>query len=670
MGKFEKGANILGRLFFIGFFLVWCTGFFGGMIYGIFFQTLNIQNRKSYNYYHNSYDYADIVKVDYVGTLLKNGDLLVEETLYFDINAESLPFRELYRKFNTTNEDIQRGVEVDSDTFTVTEKTDGQNISYGRQTQKQELDKQRQPGTFGVVQKTNGLFELQWYINMMYGSPVYTITYTYKNVLDVFSDAAQLDIMLYTGGSIAYVKEYNAKFVFPDGITQSEGFKYFSHNQPYADIEITGNELKLHIENPKASVNLDLGFIELRTVMDKSALPVFADAKNIRNDYTYDSILKEESDWAASYNSFEKKVKTTMIVDIALAVPIFIIIIVLCIYLKRKVLHPFKPVTNYKYFRDIPDVSPELAAELVATRKIISGKPLAGAILSLCEKDFLRISKIDEAKDWNKNNIKMTLLKQGQSGLSKYEKAVMTYIVGLGLRVVGASLTLSAFERSSISSGRSFYIAQSSAIKEERNDSGYFSKPKFFVKNMTGFMLFIGLSASIITGVLTALFTVTTYGFAFLTPLAILWSTIIGVFGFIMGSKKDILTQEGENIAAECVGLYNFFDDLTLINEAELPHISKWEKYLVYATAFGLSEKVSKALAVRYPNEYNDGRYFSRFGHSCYAAGCISRSVNSSSRSYSYSSSSSGGGFSGGGGGFSSGGGGGGHGGGGGGGRH
>jgi len=42
-----------------------------------------------------------------------------------------------------------------------------------------------------------------------------------------------------------------------------------------------------------------------------------------------------------------------------------------------------------------------------------------------------------------------------------------------------------------------------------------------------------------------------------------------------------------------------FLDDFGRFEEKELPEIILWEKYLVYATLFGLADKVSKAMEIK-----------------------------------------------------------------------
>ena len=102
-----------------------------------------------------------------------------------------------------------------------------------------------------------------------------------------------------------------------------------------------------------------------------------------------------------------------------------------------------------------------------------------------------------------------------------------------------------------------------------------------------------------------------------------------------------------------------YMEDFSYLNEKEIPHLTLWEKYLVYATAFGIAEKVLEQIKVKYP-ELNNQEKISNMVlfSSMYSSGGFNtkfiNSINTStSRMYSstYSSGSGGGGgFSGGGG--------------------
>lgn len=104
--------------------------------------------------------------------------------------------------------------------------------------------------------------------------------------------------------------------------------------------------------------------------------------------------------------------------------------------------------------------------------------------------------------------------------------------------------------------------------------------------------------------------------------------------------KYVLLTPFGEQEYNKWYGLYNFLKSDTLINEKTIIELPLWERYLVYATAFGISERIIEAIKIHCPEVmaqtnsivYNDycrsGRYrsHSRSFHSSIRHGSISHS--------------------------------------------
>lgn len=112
-------------------------------------------------------------------------------------------------------------------------------------------------------------------------------------------------------------------------------------------------------------------------------------------------------------------------------------------------------------------------------------------------------------------------------------------------------------------------------------------------------------------------------------------------------NKYVLLTQFGEEEYMKWRALYNFLNSETLMKERTVIELPLWEEYLVYATAFGISNKVIKALELRCPdvtnssilnNSYYRSRSFRTSGHSfrssTYRASSVSRSFRYSSSSY------------------------------------
>lgn len=65
-----------------------------------------------------------------------------------------------------------------------------------------------------------------------------------------------------------------------------------------------------------------------------------------------------------------------------------------------------------------------------------------------------------------------------------------------------------------------------------------------------------------------------------------------------------ILEQQSEDDLALWSAFGRFLDDFTTFEDKELPEFSVWREYMVYAVAMGRGQKVSKALAVKYPEAF------------------------------------------------------------------
>lgn len=111
-----------------------------------------------------------------------------------------------------------------------------------------------------------------------------------------------------------------------------------------------------------------------------------------------------------------------------------------------------------------------------------------------------------------------------------------------------------------------------------------------------------------------------------------------------VGRKALLYTQFGEDEYAKWKGLYDFLNSETLMKEKTIIELPLWEKYLVYATAFGISEKVTKALAIRCTeiemasSPMLENRYFRSSGFRS-SGRSFNSSVRSASRTYSSHSS-------------------------------
>ena len=71
----------------------------------------------------------------------------------------------------------------------------------------------------------------------------------------------------------------------------------------------------------------------------------------------------------------------------------------------------------------------------------------------------------------------------------------------------------------------------------------------------------------------------------------------------ILGKNLSDLADKGKSELAEIYGLRKFMDEFTLIRERSITEGLIWENLLIYATLFGIADKVLKELKEVYPDK-------------------------------------------------------------------
>lgn len=91
-------------------------------------------------------------------------------------------------------------------------------------------------------------------------------------------------------------------------------------------------------------------------------------------------------------------------------------------------------------------------------------------------------------------------------------------------------------------------------------------------------------------------------------------SEFISLGGFADGAGNCIkdLSDKGKSELAEIMGLKKYLEEFTLIAEREISETAIWKEYMVYATLFGVAEKVLKQLEKVYPEKIPELESYNR----------------------------------------------------------
>lgn len=72
-----------------------------------------------------------------------------------------------------------------------------------------------------------------------------------------------------------------------------------------------------------------------------------------------------------------------------------------------------------------------------------------------------------------------------------------------------------------------------------------------------------------------------------------------------MAGAVTVLTDQGEDIAGRTLGLKRYMEDFSNFTDRGTADLALWDWYMVYAAAFGISDRVMRELAKAYP-QVND----------------------------------------------------------------
>ena len=422
------------------------------------------------------------------------------------------------------------------------------------------------------------------------------------------------------------------------------------------------------------------------------------------NLYSDDNYLEEALVAIEEYDQLPDKYKTykTIFLSISIGVSILILISTATRDKKIRKKHNFyTPIQTMQYFREIPsDLDPHFAATLTFSKnnhKVNIEDSYSALMLNLIRKEYIELQKINSSKDWTFNNITINILYDSNSSyqssiiskdnsnnnisevksenntlntqqannsvinqpvelrningkvlekLSPNEESYFNLIIR---HSSNNSITMKNFQQkvsTDYDNTDTFVTSIEKSIVNIGISQGYFQKSDYNgLKKRTNFLSKSYIIFGLLMMTIGNLIIVNTrfdlaFGSLFILGAVLL---ICGIYLKRFVNKYVLLTQLGEDEYVKWKALYDFLNSQTLMKDRTVIELPLWEKYLVYATAFGISNKVIKALKIRCPDVSNspilsgDYYYSSSFRRTNHLFRTATRSASSTSRIYRYS---------------------------------
>lgn len=450
------------------------------------------------------------------------------------------------------------------------------------------------------------------------------IEYIIENVVVVHNDVAEIYFNIFSDEMRESIKELVVNVNLPK---ESKEVLIWAHGPYSGEIDLVSKKL-VQLKVPKLNANTP---VDYRIVFDKNLIER---SSKTTSENAKEMILKVEKKRADDANKQRQKEDRQLYSFYALSVLWFFGTIISVYFYYQK--YDKEHISSFKtrYYRDFPrEYGPEIVSYL--THRYVLEKDLSASVLNLIAKKNLGYEGKDD----------YTLVLKNEDNMSESEIFIINWFV----KEIGENNKVSMKQ---INKAAKNYIAFSSNYdKWKKIVEKEAEKEQFFEKRQGSFKYYLFP----LMGLLLMLYP---YATTMVWTIGIL--SLLIIFYFAISKKRSVKGNEEYRM---WMGLKNFLSDFGKFKERDLPHIELWEKYLVYAMSFGIANKLSKTMQIKFKEMQNSGMitptdyiYLNTFDNLNILSNSIGNSINSSVRSAqaartrASSGSGLGGGFSGGGG--------------------
>ena len=528
------------------------------------------------------------------------------------------------------------------------------------------------------LKNDDGNFEIAWGVGLddESANKIYKISYKVNDAIAKYNDYAELYWQFVGKDFEIDCKKVTGTIYLPQNASSKEDIKVWGHTEGLNG-EIYATDLnKIEFEVNKFYSGR---YIEIRSLFPTE---IITNSNRIYSKNILDEVVSEETTWANEANLRREKAQKLKNLVSFIFIVICGILDVLIIKSGIKMLKKaskktkIKPSNEIEYFRDVPRKN-ETPSQAVYVYKEITGSMstnqtgniFSATLLDLCLKKY--IGFIENAND-SKNIIIKILKKEADDKLEKSERVVFEYL--LGVAKGKEEITIKEIEKYMKNHANNLINLKDDiekSTKRELEINGlYDAKEAEEKKNIDTTSMAFGILIIVILfigiGMLPAFIYYINTKVVAIGAVSLIISCLIKAIATKRYSKKiNVYTQKGIDEKQMLKGLKKYMEDFSMLDKREIPELVIWERFLVYATAFGIADKVIRDLKAVYREmgrnfDFDDSSmgymYFmtsnnfsSSFTNSMSSAFTSAYQSNYSS-SYS-SGSGGGGGFSGGGGG-------------------
>lgn len=516
---------------------------------------------------------------------------------------------------------------------------------------------------FYALTNSKGKYEIAWGIGVDNNTVIRTYQIDYKVVDAVakYNDCAELYWQFIGEKFQVNAKNVSGKITLPSKAKSKDDIRVWGHTE-----NLNGEIYATDTDKIEFQVyGYDKGnFVEVRTLFPTNLIS--SSGRTYDEEHVKD-VVAEETKWSDEANKKrEDKEKNQLfgaiaVCVVALAVDAFLIKKLIDYIKELKGLEKIQPSQQLEYYRDIPreDSTPAEALYLIKKKmfdfeSIEVGRIFSATLLDLSLKKLVEFESDNNEKDKDKILIKIIENPQSQDKLIENEKIIYEFlgeacsteksitVKELTKYIKGNETKVLNLKNKIDTTTKENLIAEQIINREESEKY----KNKISKITLYRVLIIIMIIASVV--LLDFLSNVVLIGTASIIIMAI----INIIYLKKVRSKINVYTQKGVDEVEEWKGLKKYMENFSMLDKREAPEIAIWEKFLVYATAFNIADKVLKQLKIVYPDfekmeEMRNATYMGLMMNTNFSSS-FSNSVSSAMTTTYSSGSGAGGGFSGG----------------------
>ena len=472
----------------------------------------------------------------------------------------------------------------------------------------------------------------------------FLIKYTIDDAVVMHNDVSELYWTFIGEDFQDGLNNINIRVYLPEN-DNTDHFRVWAHGDLTGEVYKHDNsyvEARINRINPGSPVDIRMTF-DKDLIKDSSSL-------DYNNEDALDEIIKIETKRADEANRQRAIAKVIYYVFLGITA-ISVIYQLISIYIIYRLFDKeYKSDFINDYNREfIEDYDVEVVEYVM--NKNIGSNAMSASIMNLIYKKKIKVERILDSK---KEEYKFTLV--DRENVSDAENHLINFL----FIIVGDKESFTTKQLKQYAKSTKTYDAFTSNYTTWNNKVTRIGKSLNIYENHfgVGIYSFIYLIIAILCIVISA----NLGAFNYLMVLNIILS--IGIFIYTLVFKKR--TKYGNEHYVRWKAFKRFLEDFGDFENKELPEISLWEKYMVYATVFGIADKVAKVMNVKIKemqvNNTNINTNYGDYYYHCNLSNYINSAITSAisqaaataaaeiAKSAASSGSGSGGGFSSGGG--------------------